>query len=206
MMQCSVKKAPGGTSRAGASVIDSLPHGLADELIDRRKQNAAAARVDESTLRQAVERYDGHVYNEGRAAIRTLLDRGARVVIVSGGYGLVLPDEAIGDYDCQFRRKMWPDRLIERSLATIAGEVSIKQVVGVLSATTDYAKVFRRTMWPSTVGSVHLLTPESVSAARVKAPRAQGDALAAIAGTDGLPADWVSADGLAMEVEQLDVR
>lgn len=130
MMQCSVKKAPGGTSRAGASVIDSLPHGLADEPIDRRKQNAAAARVDESALRQAVERYDGHVYNEGRAAIRTLLDRGARVVIVSGGYGLVLPDEAIGDYDCQFRRKMWPDRLIERSLATIAGEVSIKQVVG----------------------------------------------------------------------------
>ena len=164
------------------------------------------APVDESVLRSAVERYDGHFYDSGRSAIEALLDRSAEVLIVSGGYGLVLPDEAIGDYNCEFQPKMWPDRLIERCLAAMVVESGIKQVVGVMSATTNYAKVFRRTMWSSTVESVHLLTPESVDGARVYGPRAQGEALATIAEIGALPADWTSIDGLAMEVKRLDVN
>ena len=70
---------------------------------------------------------------------------------------------------------------------------------------SNYAKVFRRTTWPSTVESVHLATPESVGGAMVKAPRAQGQALATIAETGALPPDWVSSDGLALEVKRLDV-
>jgi len=206
IVPCSGSKTPGGAGRAGASVIDSLPPRLADELIHRRTRNAEVARVDESALRSAVERYDGYLYGSGREAIRTLLDRGSRVLIVSGGYGLVLPDESIGMYGCVFQPKMWPNRLIERSLAAYAEETGVKQVVGVLSATTDYAKVFRRTAWPLAVESVHLLAPEAVGGAMVKAPRAQGEALAAIAETGSLAADWVSTDGLTMEVEQLDVR
>ena len=206
VVPCSGAKTPGGTGRTGASVIDSLPPSLADELIDRRKQNAVTARVDESALRPAVERYDGYLYDAGRSAIGTLLARGSRVVIVSGGYGLVLPDESIGVYGCVFQPKMWPDRLIERCLAAYAEENGVKEVVGILSATTDYAKVFRRTAWPSSVDSVHLLAPESVGGAIVKAPRAQGEALAVIAETDSLAADWVSTDGLAMEVEGIDVH
>lgn len=61
-----------------------------------------------------------------------------------------------------------------------------------MSATTNYAKVFRRAEWPSTVEAVYLLTPEPVGGAMVKAPRAQGEALAAIATTGALLADWVS--------------
>ena len=55
-----------------------------------------------------------------------------------------------------------------------------------MSATTNYAKVFRRAEWPSTVEAVYLLTPEPVGGAMVKAPRAQGEALAAIATTGAL--------------------
>ena len=205
VLPCSGAKTPGGAARSGRSVVDTLPHHLADELVSRRKRNAEAASVDESALLPAVERYGGHLYNEGRSAIRTLLDRRSRVVIVSGGYGLVLPDEAIGDYGCVFRPKMWPDRLIERCLASFAEESGATHVVGVMSATTNYAKVFRRTTWPSTVESVHLATPESVGGAMVKAPRAQGQALATIAETGALPPDWVSSDGLALEVKRLDV-
>ena len=187
-------------------MISNLPPRLADELVDQRVRNAVMARVDESVLRSAVERYDGHFYDSGRSAIEALLDRSAEVLIVSGGYGLVLPDEAIGDYSCEFQPKMWPDCLIERCLAAMVVESGIKQVVGVMSATTNYAKVFRRTMWSSTVESVHLLTPESVDGARVYGPRAQGEALATIAEIGALPADWTSIDGLAMEVKRLDVN
>ena len=31
------------------------------------------------------------------------------MLIVSGGYGLLLPDESIGMYNCEFRSRMWPD-------------------------------------------------------------------------------------------------
>jgi len=206
VLPCSGAKTPGGAARPGPSVVDTLPPHLAYELVHRRNRNAETAHVDESALRQSVERYDGYLYNAGRAAIATLLDSGSRVLIVSGGYGLVLPDEAIGDYGCVFQPKMWPDRLIERCLAAFAEENGVRQVVGVLSASTNYAKVFRRTDWPATVQSVHLLTPGSVGGAMVKAPRAQGEALAAIAETGSLKADWTSSDKLAMEVERLDIR
>ena len=206
VLPCSGAKISGGAARSGSSVVDTLSPQLAGELIHRRKWNAETAHVDESALLPAGERYDGHLYNAGRLAIRTLLGRGSRAVIISGGYGLVLPDEVIGDYSCVFQPKMWPDRLIERCLASFAEATIIKQVVGVLSATTSYAKVFRRTGWPSTVKNVYLLTPESVGGAMVKAPRAQGEVLATIAETGDLPADWASTDGLAMEVARIDVR
>ena len=189
-----------------ASVADSLPSDLAHDLFNWRRRNVEEANVDESELRPAVERYDGHFYAAGRSAIGVLLDRGARVLIISGGYGLVVPDESIGMYICVFQPNMWPDRLIERCLAAYADETGVTQVVGVLSATTNYARVFRGAAWPSTVESVHLLTPEPVSGAMVRAPRAQGQALAIISETGSLADDWVSTDGLVMEVEPIDVH
>ena len=204
VLPCSGAKTPGGATQPGPSVVNTLPPHLADELVNQRNRNAETAHVDDSALRQAVERYDGYFYDAGRAAITTLLDSGSRVLIVSGGYGLVLPNEAIGDYGCVFQPKMWPDRLIERCLAAFAEENGVRQVVGVLSASTNYAKVFRRTEWPPSVEGAFLLTPESVGGAMAKAPRAQGEALAVIDETGRLPADWVSTDGLAMEIERLD--
>jgi hypothetical protein len=108
-----------------------------------------------------VERYGGHLYRAGRSALGLLADRRSRILILSGRYGLVLPDESIGMYDCEFQPKLWPDRLIERCLAGFAENRGVRQVVGVLSATANYAKVFRRVVWPTSVERVLLLTPES---------------------------------------------
>ena len=204
VVACSGAKKLGGAIHKGTSVIDRLPPRLASELVDQRASNAEKARVDESTLRSAVDRYDGYLYHTGRSAIKALLDRESGVLILSGGYGLVLPHESIGMYDCEFRPRMWPDRLIEQCIAAFAEVTGVRQVVGVLSATTNYAKVFRRTEWPPSVEGAFLLTPESVGGAMAKAPRAQGEALAVIDETGRLPADWVSTDGLAMEIERLD--
>ena len=130
-------------------MLDALPHGLARELSDRRRLNAVSANVDESTLLPAAERYEGTFYTAGRSAIRNLADQGARVLIISGGYGLVLANESIGMYEQVFRPAMWPTRLIERCLAGFAEVNEVRQVIGVLSATTGYSTVFRRTRWPA---------------------------------------------------------
>ena len=202
VVPCSGAKTSGGAGRAGASVVDGLPPRLADELVNWRIRNAQTTRVDESALRPAVERYDGYFYEAGRSAIEGLIDQGASVLIISGGYGLVLPDERIGMYNCEFQPKMWPNRLIEQCLAGFAAEAQLKQVIGVLSATSSYARVFRRTRWPSTVVETLLVTPERVSDGRIKAPRAEGEALATIAEKGHLLANWRSTDGLAIEVER----
>lgn len=204
VLPCSGAKSSDGASRETRSVIDNLPVHLADELALARSRIADMARVDESTFLPAIDRYDGYLYDEGRPAIKLLLDRGARVLIISGGYGLVLPDEPIGYYSCVFQPKMWPDRLVERCLAAFAKETGVRRVVGILSATTSYATVFRRTAWPSSVKSVHLLTPEPVGGAMVKAPRAQGEVLVTITQDGSLPADWASTDGLAMRIERVE--
>ncbi|MDF1595720.1 MAG: hypothetical protein P1T08_06445 [Acidimicrobiia bacterium] len=167
---------------------------------DRRRHNAASAGVDESTLLPAAQRYEGTFYKAGRSALRELADQAARIVIISGGYGLVLPDEPIGMYEQVFRPAMWPNRLIERCLAGFAEANKVIQVIGVLSATTGYSTVFRRTRWPKHVEDVILASPRSAPGAMVKAPRAQGEWMTAIAERGRLPESRTSSDGLQMEI------
>ena len=90
------------------------------------------------------------------------------------------------------------------NVAQPPGRAMLKQLRGGVrcSASTNYAAVFRRTGWPDDVDAF-LLSPESVPGAMVKAPRAQGEALAEIAATGSLGAEWRSSDGLKMEVTRL---
>lgn len=203
VISCSSAKRAGGTARTGTSVLDFLPNDLADELSGCRRRNQKAARVDESTLLPAFERYDGSLYTAGRSGITRLTDQGARVLIVSGGYGLVLANESIGMYEQIFRPAMWPNRLVERCLAALAQESGVRTVIGVVSASTGYATVFRRTQWPGQLEHVIFASPESTTGAMVKTPRAQGEWLTAIAQKGDLPQAWSSSDGLRMEVALL---
>jgi len=200
VLACSGTKRRGNARPMGKSVLNALPEPLNKELTDRRRRNAAAAGVDESTLLAAIERYDGTLYKSARSAAMALVDRGARVLIISGGYGLVQPNESIGMYEQVFRPAMWPNRLIERCLAGFAEANEVTQVIGVLSATTGYSTVFRRTRWPQRVEDVILASPQSAPGAMVKAPRAQGEWITAIAENGRLPESWTSSDGLQMEI------
>lgn len=202
VVPCSGAKSRGNATPKSKSVVEALPRDLARELSDRRRLNAVSANVDESTLLPAAERYDGTFYTAGRSAIRNLADQGARVLMISGGYGLVLANESIGMYEQVFRPAMWPTRLIERCLGGFAEVNGVRQVIGVLSATTGYSTVFRRTRWPRQVDEVVLASPESTTGAMVKAPRAQGQWLAAFASSGRIPTSWSSSDGLHMEITQ----
>ncbi len=200
VVPCSGSKRRGTMMRGRPTLLEALPGGLASELSDRRRHNAAAVGVDESTLLPASERYEGTFYKAGRSALSGLADRGAHVLIISGGYGLVLAAESIGMYDQMFRPAMWPNRLIERCLAGFAEINGVRRVIGVLSATTGYATVVRRTRWPRQVEEAILASPEAAAGALVKAPRAQGEWLVAVAEAGGIPKNWRSSDGLRMEI------
>ena len=142
------------------------------------------------------------LYRSAGSAFRDLRQDGAQTVIISGGYGLVLADERIGIYEQVFRPGMWSNQMIERCLGALAETLEASTAIGVLSSTTGYATVFRRTSW--SIGTTALLaSPQRVPGAMVKAPRAQGEWLATVAQTGGVPDGWRSSDGLEMVITPL---
>ncbi|MEZ5560330.1 MAG: hypothetical protein R3E86_17515 [Pseudomonadales bacterium] len=204
VLPCSGQKSRSASTSQGPSLVDFLSRELARELMTQRARNAERACVDESTLARAIDRYDGTLYEIARFAIDELIAKGAHVLVLSGGYGVVLATEPIGMYEARFRNSMWPDRVVERCLAEYASKTGITTVVGILSGSTGYAQAFRRTRWPSTLSQVLLVTPQRGTGAMVKAPRAQGEALVSIAASGKLGERWRSTDDLAMEIVRIE--
>jgi len=109
-------------------------------------------------------RYKGHLY---RSAARVLpeLASAHRLLILSGGYGLLEAEDLIGGYDRMMRTRDWPRGVLERLLAERAADSGL-DVVAVASSTTDYAKLLRRTPWRlDAERSAHLLTLRGVRGA-----------------------------------------
>ena len=100
----SSKRKDGGSPEGGGdSILDSLPSRLAAELRSRRARNTPIAQLDESVLLPAVERYTGGLYQSAGAAMDTLVQSSAGILIVSGGYGVVGAAEPIGWYSQLFK-------------------------------------------------------------------------------------------------------
>ena len=205
VLPCSGAKRRGGrrATLRGTSMLHSLPRGLAAELRTRRSTNAPQAKLDESALLPAAERYTGTLYQVAGDALDVLATAGAGLLIISGGYGVVRPDEPIGWYDQEFRNAMWPDGVIARCLAAYADATGATAAIAFLSATTQYARVFHTARWPDRVEHVLHVWPEPVAGAIIKAPRAQGEALKAFSRDHSLDPGWTSTDGLRMQLTRL---
>lgn len=187
----------------GPSILDQLPRSLGQRLIDARLQIRDQAHVDESSLIPALDRYTGSLYQAGRRAIEEALAAGVHMVIVSGGYGLVLAAESIGYYKAVFKNSWWPDRLLEEVLLAFLQHHRLRAVCAIASATTEYAKLLRRVNWRSIeLERALLLTPEETTGALVKSPRAQGEALSILL-RGKIGANWVSSDGLHLTFTKL---
>jgi hypothetical protein len=128
---------------------------------------------------------------------------GQHVLIVSGGYGLLLAGEPIGTYERRFALSDWPFGLIEECIIDYARHEGIRSVIAVMSNTTDYAKIIRRVKFRNYGFEAKLVSPVSVGGgAMVKVPRAQGQAIASLI-TAGLHPTWRSSDSLDLEIRNL---
>ena len=205
LIPCSGTKRRGGIGELeGPSILDGISPPLARRLADARKVQLERSAYDATQLLPAAERYQGALYKAaGTLPVGAGKTAHAHLLIISGGYGVVRPDEPIGDYDARFRCNDWPKGLLEETLTDYARRQALSRIVAFASGTTDYRKLIRRTNWRhSWIESALLISPERCTGAMVKSPRAQGEALHAfLNGT--LTEGFHSSDGLGIEVQSL---
>ena len=189
---------------AGRSILNDLHPDLKLKLSEARHGVASRALLDERTLVPAWQRYRGSLYQAAHDELGKYLNGGnGHIVVVSGGYGLVLADEPIGIYNAMFKKSWWPRGLLEEVLLEYAKEHDVKHVRALASTTTEYRKLIKGVSW-ATLGieDAWLLTPKPAPGAMVKSPRAQGEALAAMLRGE-LTNRWISSDGLCLHAVSL---
>jgi hypothetical protein len=151
IIPCSASKRqrgrPGAPVTAEASLAEARQNVLADP----------DSHTDESLVMPAWQRYDGHLYRAAAPVLPELV-AAKRLLILSGGYGLLEGGDVIGHYNRIMRARDWPRDLLERLLADRAADSGL-DIVAVASYTTDYVKVLRRTPWNLSRGrTAHLVT------------------------------------------------
>lgn len=158
VIPCSASKRRGGQAGAPAIAPGDLEEARRRVLSDPKSQ------ADESFVMPAWQRYNGHLYRAAAPVVPELASTG-RLLVLSGGYGLLESTDLIGDYDRKMRVSDWPRGLLERSLSERAAGSGLN-VLAVASTSTDYAEVLRRTSWRLDPGcTAHLLTLQGVRGA-----------------------------------------
>jgi len=97
---CKSKRGTTETFDRHRSLLEDLPPGAADELRRLRAEVRAALpnRFGGRHL-SALSMYTGHLYTPRTKALATKPPPDTRFLIMSGGYGLLRPDELIEEYD-----------------------------------------------------------------------------------------------------------
>jgi len=203
VITCSKAKADTTERLIGPSILDHLPAELANELAAARRRVAPLARINERSMVPAWRRYAGGFYGLASPVLRDATANGAHVLILSGGYGIVLAIEPIGDYDRSFHSGDWPDLLVSRCLAAYAERFDLASVIAIAARSTNYAAAIRRVRWPANIGSRVLISPDhSGGGAQAVVTRAAGEAFREL-WRGGLTDGWRDSNGTPMRVEQL---
>ena len=205
VVPCSGGKRTGGSATAqGPSTLEVLPSDLGIALRNARNRLAASARLDESLLLPAWRRYTGHFYQASAASLADAAAGDVPMIIISGGYGVVLANEPIGMYGQRFSLSDWPSGLLERCLLALAEHFGVTQVVSFCARTTGYSKLLRRVSWGTGGIDAIAISPylEHPGGAQVFVPRASGEAFSAFS-QGRLPAGWRSSDGVPIRTERL---
>lgn len=185
-------------------ILDDLPPELANRLIQARYSLRDQIALDETHLMPAWERYSGALYRAARPALAELDWASSHILIISGGYGIIRGNEAIGTYNAVFKRSQWPHGLLEEVLAEYAQRHEIRKLRALASATTHYGRLITNVPWlDAGVVDAILMSPEPCTGAMVKSPRAQGEALESVL-TTGIDTHWRSSDGLKILYKRLD--
>lgn len=127
----------------------------------------------------AWQRYTGYFYQAAKSSLPNAVSANANIAILSGGYGVVHPEEPIGWYDRMLKKKDWPTHVLERALIAEAMRVGAQDVVAFAAKSSPYATIIRRTEWQRAgIRRAVLVTVDGVSGgnARREVPRALGAA------------------------------
>ena len=205
VLPCSARKRPGGSREMkGDTIFDLLPSSLADRLARARQKLRFAAAIDESLLLPAWQRYDGGFYRAAGASVGSAIADGVTVLVISGGYGVVVAQEPIGMYERRLSLADWPPGLLAECLEAVMASVDASRLLAFCARTTAYAQLVRGLPWEATGVDACLVSPELLGrgGAQVLVPRAVGEALRATLANQ-LTSMWRSGDGLAVKVERL---
>lgn len=200
VIPCSGAKRDGSMPAQGPSFLSEVNSALAARLSNARAELRTKAQVDETTLMPAYRRYSGQLYQYASESVGAALAAGSQVVVISGGYGLLLAGELIGKYERRFALSDWPKGLLEECLLDYAGRNGLRCVISVMSRTTHYGRLIRLVNWTSTGIRATLVSPVYHGrGAMKKVPRAEGQAVAELIKA-GLRGAWQSSDGLSLKV------
>ena len=204
IVPCSKSKANfSGRRVTGPRVGNHLPESLAKRLDRARAANYRRSEIHEDTLAPAWQRYRGRFYQAAGEALADAVRRRLHLLILSGGYGVLLAREPIGLYEARLRASGWLDRILEDVLAGYARHHRLKRMYAFVSASGDYRKVVERTDWKASgMEEAVLLMPER-GGSQYSVSRTQGEAFAALLGGATLDHRWRSTAGLALICRKL---
>jgi len=135
------------------SIFDFLSTDAANRLTGGRAAVESIASIEQNAVSQySLDLYDGFMYRTAgfKSSILDFLRRGiGHLGIISGGYGLVLPNEKIFQYSCRLSdsKKIWLKHGLPYIVSEFAAVIKAKHIVGFFGGTTDYAKLIRKVCW-----------------------------------------------------------
>ena len=141
------KKECPGRQTTGPCIRNRLPASLAERLDLARAANRQRVGMDDRTLAPAWKRYNGHFYQAAGDTLAEAVSQRLHLLILSGGYGVLLACEPIGLYDATLKTSWWPECVLEGVLAGYARHYRLKCMRAFVSRTTAYRKVVERANW-----------------------------------------------------------
>lgn len=150
VIPCSASKRKGGRPGTATSANADL------SAARRTVLNMPDSRTEESLLMPAWQRYDGHLYRAVGPDLLSDLAASDRLVILSGGYGVLDGRDLIGYYERLMKTRDWPTGLLERAVTKRPAQSGL-DVVAFAGTTTAYAKVLRHAPWKVAEGRTSLL-------------------------------------------------
>ena len=135
------------------SIFDFLSTDAANRLTGGRAAVESIASIEQNAVSQySLDLYDGFMYRTAgfkSSVLDFMNQRIGHLGIISGGYGLVLPNEKIYKYNCKLSdsKNIWLKHRIPYIVNEFAAVIKARHIVGFFGGSTDYAKLIRKVCW-----------------------------------------------------------
>ena len=159
IIPCSARKEPAARRLFARGeyrrVLDDLPE-TGRFLAEGRAGNDCSVRKNTPPL-AALDYYSGSLYQVPglkQKLAKAMRENRAEVLILSGGYGMVLADECIRDYEARMNAAYWTRYRLPEVLREFIARRGFRRVYAAAARTTDYATILRRVPWQELSGQL----------------------------------------------------